>query len=363
MTKILDFFSLEKYIKKCGLSTKNQAWILALTAPRNIGKSTSGMNFVLEQYEKFGYKFIYTRTTGEQLKYNKQSFNQQYKDKYVMSDTAIYKLIDLKNGKTNSFKFERLQIATCAFMSVETKLKSSGDYADYKYLLWDEFNDLTLVPNLYGNLTNMVKTFQRFKKDFCVIMLGNKDTANNPFLVNWGIELESSKTDLIYEVDESSIYYVDVGIDTFAGLNQNEGLSNKLAKFDDKMNRYINEGGYRETGEKNIINYELRIKSTAKILYYIVANNTIFETGFFINKEEQQSLYLKIVEQTNSKYGIIICGAQNGINQDGNIANKEETQQMAELLFYYAKNSILYYTNYECKILADCWLSRELKKW
>lgn len=355
----MKYFNIKDYFLKCDLNYKIDSFILAICTERNTGKSTSGMNFVLEEYEKYGHKFIFLRTTGEQLKLYAKNFNVTYAGQYQMTAYAIYKLIPLNNGKKNGYEYEKIDIGTCGFMSVEVKFKSSGDYKNYKYALWDEFNDLTLIPNLYDNYVNMIKTFQRFKKDFIGIMLGNKDTANNPFLVNWGIEtVDNTQDDIIYEVDKNKIYYVDTGNQTFKHLKQNTGLANSLAKFSPKMNRYINGGGFRDTGERNIINYNIKILPTSIPLYNIIVKKSLFELGTFYNKNNISALYLNLTEADNLKDLVtIILGNENAINQSGNIADKKDTKEVAELIFHYAKQSLLYYGSYETKIIIDLWLN------
>lgn len=355
----MNFFDIKHYFKICDLDYDLDSFIMAITTERNTGKSTNVMSFCLEEYEKHGHKFIFLRTTGEQLKLSIKSFNEHYSGRYYMSGYSIFKLIPLNNNKKNGYEYEKITIGTTGFMSVETKFKSSGSYDDYRYIFWDEFNDLTLIPNLYDNLVNMIKTFQRFKVNFKILMLGNKDTANNPFLVNWGIETqETNEDDIIYEVKPKKVYYIDAGTNTFKHLNQNDGLANILAEYSEKMDRYMNRSGYRETGERNIINYQLRIQPTAEPLYNIIVKKNIFELGFFINKFNIKSVYLKLNESIiNNDLETIILGNANAINQSGNIGDKQDEKEIAELIFHYAKQELLYYATYETKIIIDQWLN------
>lgn len=353
------WFNLKTELKKLKINYKKGVGIFACSTVRNTGKSTSSLKFCLDEFENFGHKFCYARTKGEQIKKFIASFNEEYRDKYKANENKIFKIVieeDEKGKEKKSFE----EVGSIFNLGTEYNYKSSGTYENYRYFLFDEFNDLNNITGLYESFTNLVETVQRKKKDFWIFLLGNKDTENNTFLVNWGIEIETTCEDQIYNLSNEMIthYYVDYAMSTFENIKNESGLSNHLSGFNDEMNRYINLGGFRKTGDRDVINYKLRVETSDNPKYYLSTRRTKFLMGEF-----GEGIYIKIVDDFEMNLPILALGFENALNiSDANVLLNDEESEIAEYIFNYSSKKQLWYCSFDCKIKIEAWLHLALQK-
>lgn len=101
------YFDLNQTIEKLGIDLA-KSFFLCVIAPRNIGKSTSGWNWIIENIwipSNHNDKVAFCRTNTEKTKYFRNSFNAKYyldEHKYYMSSNLIYKVEwDDKENKEN----------------------------------------------------------------------------------------------------------------------------------------------------------------------------------------------------------------------------------------------------------------------
>lgn len=356
----MKFFNWEEEIAKLKINIDKGVGIFAVSTPRNTGKTSSGIKLMLKKYEETNKKFILLRILGEQTKKFRASFNEEYANFYAMTETKIFKI-----NQIDEEKIEKIECGTIINLTSEGNFKSSGDYKDYAFLFFDEFNDVRNIPNLYESFTNLIITLQRFKDHFWVLMASNKDAENNTFLVNWGIETtDNLDDDVCYDLSEEGLehYYINYSIKTFTGTKNNNSLGRHLAKFNDQMDRYVNNGGFRTVGEKNIINYNLRIAETDIPKWNLLFRRKKFILGYFdFNGEE--AIYLKMTDRTNQNLPTFSLGFENGLNEKEakNISDRD-ILDIVKLVHNFASNGLLFFTSYETKIEVDGWLHLMLQQ-
>lgn len=258
------YFNLEKVIEKYNIDIWSDSCILCINAIRNIGKTTNVLNFLMPKV-KHTAKIGFIRNSEEQLKAFKSDFNARYSGKFMISGVMVWSLksvtIEDKEGnEVTSFQKDQ-HVGYCASISTYTKIKSI-EAANIRYILMDEYNEADLsIRDIYVKWINMVKTLSRFSK-VLIIMLGNRDTPNNEFMVKWGVLPQTSlfHEDYYFKFSERG-HFIELGSAQFDGLENDKTLVNELAKFDKDAKRYL-AGGYAEDMGFKVVPFDLIIKPT-----------------------------------------------------------------------------------------------------
>jgi len=284
MVKKLTYFDIKKYLKIFNIDWRTDSAMIMLNAERNIGKSTSVWNLVEEYWKKYDYKrkLIYVRTSLEQSKRARLDFNERFRNKYIMSGGMIYKLIWSDDNKKVISKFE---IGTYISLSTGKTIKS-GTFDNYHMLFFDEYNDDVMSSNQYMVFNNILKTAERYSKPFLSLFIGNKDNANNEFMVNWGVERsdDPDEDSIQIPIEGEPLYFIDVGFNTFNHLKNHKSMANVFATLNEETDRYINKAGYIKDFFDDVINFNKRVKPyQEEDICILVTLSKYYLVGYFQN--------------------------------------------------------------------------------
>lgn len=344
--------------------------ILLINCERNTGKSTASWEFIEKEiWEKndFKWKILYCRSTLEQLDRARQDFNVRFNGKYYMTTSFIFRQFFDEKGKEILSK--RQEIGAIASVSTQMNNKSMT-FDGYHVIFWDEYNDIINRIGIYAEFVNLVKTAQRFTKPLVVLLIGNKDNANNEFMVKYGIEVDyDNKDDTVIEIErdkDGMIVFIDIGTDRYKHLNQWSGLANKMAKYDDEMDRYLNHGGYRVNQHIDVINFKLRIAETAKPKYYILTKKSRFEIGDFVHHKSGKSIYIRLMgENDNIDYSInsfALSELDTMSDSKSAIIDNDESHQIMDAIYRASRRQTLFYTSFDAKIIMEMWYTAVYRK-
>lgn len=344
------FFNLKGYIEECvGEDWENKSFSMIIQAERNMGKSYGTWDFIEKEIwikSNYTQRIAYLRTNATKLKSIKSFFNSKYAGKYLMTDTHIWKIELDDNGK--EIREKRIELGAVIGVMNEENWRS-GEFANYRLIFWDEYNENMMLDGIYEHWVNLFKTIERMSKNFIAILVGNKISANNDILVNLEIEVNEEDDDFDtlqtrpYNSDNPSIFFLNIGKKTFAHLSQEEKLANIWATFNTKTNTFLNEGGYLEKKSYNILFYS-RIQESATIKNYVVCSETLFEYGSF-----EKGFYFHKVEQAKPNYNIFALDIASSLSfpNSKKYMGMEDYVDFARLLANHAKNQKLFFTSYE----------------
>lgn len=360
--------NIKGYLDFAGLVDENgnieSKFLFILLSPRDVGKSTGLWDLTINDYwikSNWVKQLIYCRNNTSKTDNFIHSFNNSFKDLGLkMSSNKIEKL-DLETNKRVDSKI----LGTVMGISVSENFKSAIS-DNYEMIFWEEFNEydgsdiLDIVSikrqnQLYLNFVDTIKTYERHREsDFRVFLLGNKVSPQNDLLLTFDIvpPLDHDE-DLLYirDIDGLKIRIVICSDKTFAHIkNHKKTLANALATFDERTNRYINNGGWLVAPEEDVISFKSISEKTIP-LYNIVYNQSIFEFGnidndkyYFLNVSKEsyiKSIPIYALDKISSLW------IKNSIEYD-----HKDNLNLAEFLESIYKNNQLYF----CSKFAKSWI-------
>ncbi|MEG1151099.1 MAG: hypothetical protein RSD51_03330 [Malacoplasma sp.] len=281
----MGYFNLEKTLKKFKLDCESDSLVLAIQGPRNVGKTTDALEYYfgennvrVDENNKIGF----LRMTDVQLKTFKSDFNAYYSNRFIISGELVYTLVSetikIKDQEQTIYK-RGVHIGYCGSINTYKNLKSVRA-SKLRYIFFDEYNEISTYVDLYSNFINLFKTLSRFNKIF-LLMMGNRDTPNNEFMVKWKI-IPSDKpidNDIFYNVSKR-IKFLELGFNQYADLENEKTIAYELASFDDNAKNYL-DGGYMISPDLFIVPYDIIIKKTFYPYFLVQADKKVFAFGSF----------------------------------------------------------------------------------
>lgn len=348
------YFSLKGYIEECvGKDWGKKSFSMIIQASRNMGKSYGTWEFIENEiWLKSNYteRIAYLRTNMTKLKPVKSFFNSKYKGKYLMTDTHIWKIQLDELGK--EIKEARIELGVVIGVMNEENWRS-GEFKNYRMIFWDEYNESHTYDGIYEHWVNLFKTIERMTPNLIALLVGNKINANNDILVNLEIEIPEHENQLqdylITRQDykgEDRIYFVDIADATFKHLGQDDKLANVWATFNTKTDIFLNKGGYLERQSSDVLIYRTRIKPTATIKWYIAYEDRIYEYGTF-----ERGIYFRDVIEPEEPVKTLALDTLAGImwQHARGYYDKQDYEELAQMLATRAKNKQLFYNSFETK--------------
>ena len=349
------FFSLKGYIEECvGIDWNNKSFSMIIQASRNMGKSYGTWDFIEKEiWIKSGYtqRVAYCRTNLAKLKPVKSFFNSKYAGKYLMTDTHIWKITLDDDGK--EIKEFRIELGVVVGVMNEENWRS-GEFANYRMLFWDEYNETRTYTDVYIHFVNLFKTIERMSNNFIAILVGNKINANNDILVNLEIELpnhlEQTEDFLVVRKDNEGndrIFFVDIADKTFEHLQQKSKSGNVWASYNAQTNAFLNEGSYLEKVSENVIIYRTRILPTRVLKWYVSFGVNIYEYGSF-----ERGVYFHKVSEYDPNYLVLSLDVLGDMtNEDARkFISKQDYKDFATSLSLMLKNNQLFFSSFETKL-------------
>lgn len=347
------YFNIVDVLKKYNIDYENESCIFCVNTIRNVGKTTSCLNWLADRVNP-NKKVAFIRNNEEQLKAFKQDFNSRFAGRYMISGImvwAVEKVLELdKEGNENVKYIKSNHVGYCGSISTYTKIKSI-EAANIRYILFDEYNEDSLsIRHIYVKWINMIKTLSRFSKVF-VIMLGNRDTPNNEFMVKWGVMPQKEDfTDDYFVQFSPRGYFLEMGSQQFDGLENDKTLANELAQFDDDSKRYL-EGGYAKAVTLQVVPWEKMIKRTFKPLWKAAVDGEMCVFGEFFHPDLRIKAWAlchttEAVEMIPNLRAISLDSLSYQIGET-TLNTQESIYKYIESLFRLHKKKLLYYDSFD----------------
>lgn len=311
-------FDLEGYFYWSGITEhygdklKGRNMLIVIT-DRDIGKSTSSWNWIMNRYlpeSNFEYRFGYVRNNTEKINNFATSFNGKYNPNYNMSKYGIYKVEVDENMKKINRNLQGMVIPLSCYENIKSTITDG-----YHLIFWDEFNEedervynnwiaAKNHHNLYNAFIDTLKTVERHREDFTVIVMGNKVSTENDILLNLDIvDDENATTDQIFirdKVVNGELIKIRVVIthkSTFNKINSSGTLANVLASYNEDTDRYLNKGGFLYAAKKDIKSWSL-IRDKAQINKHLAFDNFYFELGTFMDDNGEEKYYIHEIKES-----------------------------------------------------------------
>lgn len=327
---------------------------------RNRGKTTNPLKTMLEFCNE-KMRFVWSRLNKEQTKNFITDFNNrtEFYGKYIIKRSSFFKAKIIVNTDKEGNEYESVvtvgqPIGHVVDLNNQVNLKSvSGE--NIRFFIIDEVVQDPPMKNLYGKFINLAKTFERFNT-VSFLLIGNRDTPNNEFLVNWGID-PTKEAPIFNRIEQPTprTFFIDMGTQQFKQLEANYGFSmvNELASVNEQTNNYLNKGGFLRHFSMNVLNYNKHIKNTFDPKFLLTFGEEQFCFGtFFNNKTNKESacicinshaVNLAVVESLTT-----ICIDPMGIfNYESINIDREDLDSLFELIIYEIKNNNLYADNFD----------------
>lgn len=349
------FFNLQGYLDFLDEDWRNKDIMLLLNAPRNIGKSWGTWDYIENEIwikSNFTKRIAYCRTNKERLDKAIENFNARYRGKYYMNKTKIYKQHFDESGKEVLSK--RIEIGSVVSLNGEVNYKS-GFFENYVMFFYDEYNEQEKLVGVFGKFINLLKTVKRFSTPFLILLVGNKVDAKNDIMTNLKIDLKNNKNknEDYFACVMDNTYFIDIGIETFAGLHQENDLVNRLAQMNEETDAYLNQGAYLSEDEDNVIIYDYYVKDNNEVVRYFAFDEYKFEYGNFIYEGEVHSYFRQVrtIPKDEFAYTLSIIGDMRVKNSG--LLDEETITDFANSLKRKAKSKKLWYCSYDAKLVLE----------
>lgn len=355
------YFDLDYVCNKHNIDYKKGNCIICIIGPRNIGKTTNPLNVVLTNCDKNNEKCALGRISEKQLKENfVPDFNQRFVNQYKTVNKNIYKIIpyDKKNAETNQIE---TYYKTGKHIGYTFDLNNQHNYKsveakDIKWILIDEIIQIETIPHFYKKLINTLKTFSRFNRP-TIILIGNRDTANNELMVKWKIKpiLKADKKDRVIRVRDPSgvdtnIYYIDLGEEDYQDLKDkydDTDIVDQAAKLDKETDLYINFGGYLEKLSLNVIPAEEIINNGFDAKFIVSFKEQSYVLGVF---DDDTKIALisdyDVLEVANNELANIAIDNISTLMNTTTINKNKTRDKIIKWLGYHFKENSLYFDSF-----------------
>lgn len=310
-------FNLRGYLQWSGITENYDDELkgrnmLIIMGPRDNGKSTSVWGYTLNEYvprSEYIKKFGYFRNKDTQIKKFASGFNSKFFPDYQMTQTTINKTVFGDNGKLIEKKMVGMMNALSCYEGAKSAITD-----DFHLIFWDEFNEddeqasknwqlAKLNRKLYTQFLDLLKTFERHREDFTVIVTGNKVSTENDILLKLDIvDDENATDDQIFirdKVIDGELIKIRVVIchdDTFRIKGGKSTLANALAMFDEDTDRYLNKGGFLINKTKDVKSW-VRIRDDALPWKHLCFDEYYFELGY-LGDEDSEEYYIHEISKS-----------------------------------------------------------------
>jgi len=357
------YFNLDKAIKELKNKFKvGKSFLFMINGPRNIGKSYSYWDRVIKNgWLTPNKRIVYLRTTDITIKErSKKDFNQKFYGRYEMTNTHIYELIAKeyinKKGVVIDTKIIKGEIVGYAVgMNTDTKTRS-GEFENVVSIFFEEYNDFIYQQDIFNKTIQLLCTIIRFQQ--CeIILMGNKNTASNQFMVNFGIEKADTNQgkDTWLKID-SWIFYLDIDHTSFMWEENKETIWFNLAKYSPKTKNFM-EGSFMDDFNSKVINFNRFIEPTFKAKWKLIIMGSPYIYGSF----DKGYCLIEEVYSPNEEVKMFAMDLKSNLVNKAKILDKSDISDLASKLGSQFKNGKLFFSDFYTLQLCETWLTMSLK--
>lgn len=333
--------------------------IILIEGPRGCGKTFGSQQLVKNDVLfKPGKRFSWIRNLQSQAEASLNSFVERFKEYGVSGKYKDGLLIDHEeNIKGN---YIGLRAAARVRSGINFNVNYNGIDSDKldelkniktDYIIYDEYNEFDInFNNIYNKIVQLITTIERGNPDCLFILIGNRDSATNPFLHKLGVaphkDFKKTKIEIVKnEFGQCEIYRL--GVDDIHIYRNKRSIANFLASKDPNLNRFLIEGGFLFEGTENVLNYDVFIKPTFEPKYKLIIEGVEYFFGNFVYENEN-----KIALSINAAYDYdtdIVLALDNWsyLNPKSVKTDDNTTKELVNLIFYAYKTRALYFDEFE----------------
>lgn len=333
--------------------------IILIEGPRGCGKTFGSQQLVKNDVLfKPGKRFSWIRNLQSQAEASLNSFVERFKDYGVSGKYKDGLLIDHEeNIKGN---YIGLRAAARVRSGINFNVNYNGIDSDKldelkniktDYIIYDEYNEFDInFNNIYNKIVQLITTIERGNPDCLFILIGNRDSATNPFLHKLGVaphkDFKKTKIEIVKnEFGQCEIYRL--GVDDIHIYRNKRSIANFLASKDPNLNRFLIEGGFLFEGTENVLNYDVFIKPTFEPKYKLIIEGIEYFFGNFVYENEN-----KIALSINAAYDhdtdvVLALDNWSYLNPKSVKTDDNTTKELVNLIFYAYKTRALYFDEFE----------------
>lgn len=333
--------------------------IILIEGPRGCGKTFGSQQLVKNDVLfKPGKRFSWIRNLQSQAEASLNSFVERFKEYGVQGKYKDGLLIDHEeNIKGN---YIGLRAAARVRSGINFNVNYNGidsekldELKNIKtdYIIYDEYNEFDInFNNIYNKIVQLITTIERGNPDCLFILIGNRDSATNPFLHKLGVaphkDFKKTKIEIVKnEFGQCEIYRL--GIDDIHIYRNKRSIANFLASKDPNLNRFLIEGGFLFEGTENVLNYDVFIKPTFEPKYKLIIEGVEYFFGNFVYENEN-----KIALSINAAYDhntdiVLALDNWSYLNPKSIKTDDNTTKELVNLIFYAYKTRALYFDEFE----------------
>lgn len=347
------FFKLTNYFPNWKEQLLNK--ICVINGGRNVGKSYNLLELMSEFFDEMN-KFLYLRINDTKAKIAAAQFNQNWHGKFQVASTGFVYRCEYDEKKDRVYPLKDQVVGFIGSIRQYNNVKSL-QFSNLRFVLFDEYNESISTSEDYAAFVNILTTFQRFS-DIYTFLIGNRDSANNQFMVAFDLLLADDYTfttiQTINDYDDPTSepigYFVELGSDDFSELDNSSRLATKLSRLSDITRKYQDGSGYAYDTTRLVVPYRRIIKPTAKPLFSLFFAGKRFVLGKFTKPNGKIGFFISTQYKDKFK-GAIISIDKFGELFDITQADDETKFRIVELIKQHLKSNNLYFSSFEHYLL------------
>lgn len=227
----------------------------------------------------------------------------------------------------------------------------SLEFPNLRFVFFDEYNEAISTETDFSAFVNILTTFSRFSEIY-TFLIGNRDSANNQFMVAFELLLADDYTyttiQTINDYDDNSVvigYFIELGSDDFSELENEKQLASKLAKLSSLTRAYQDGSGYAFDTTRLVVPYRKIIEPTAVPLFSMFFNEQKFVFGHFVKPDGEKGFFLS-TEYKGSFKGALISMDYYGEVEEMSQADDETKFELVEMVKTHLKMNNLFFSSF-----------------
>lgn len=323
--------------------------LVCINGERNIGKTFASYAQIIKEG---GFtpdkKVAFIRNSEEQLKIMKADFNTRFYNRFLASGNQLFNLkknlIISKNGDEIITYSKDQCIGYIGALSTFTKLKSI-EALNLRYVFFEEYNEDYIGHDCYPKFIDLLTTLTRFNI-VKTLMIGNRVSYTNDFLVNWNILPQESYDEDYFIKFSKKGFFIELGTKQFKQLHNDETLFYELAQFNKKSQNQM-AGKYYDEFDRRVINYQRILDANFRPICNFIYMEQLYCLGRIFYDNRECYGMLSYYNYTNTKLpNYTLDNASQGLRR-AKLTDDEDRLEIIKMLFGNHKKMAIYYDSFD----------------
>jgi len=356
MSKYLTYAPYFDDMEKKKLYNPDKYSLWCFNGPRNIGKSTDLWNIAIRDHMTADKQIVYMRRKKEQLDSFKATFDSKWAGKFKMTGKKIYslKLVETqkKDGTLQTHYANDEIIGFCIPLSTSVNFKS-GEFDKVSLVIFDEYNEDSNLKDVYTKFMTIITTIVR-TRNVMLIMVGNRETANDEFMVSWAIEPEDDYSDDHITNFGANFFFVEIGNKKYQWKENKDTMFYKLAQYNPTTRAYA-AGKYKFDFTLSVRNFRKIIMPTWKPTFSFSYAGIYYTHGKYIYHKDKKEYFAIVgkVHYYNSNSPYYSFDSKGDISTGSIIMSKWERKEYSENFHHKFKNGTLHFDTFETRQMIE----------